>query len=365
MAGARAQADADGGGAGERAGLPSGRRGDESVPDDIAASWTGRGFHRGAGRHSRKDADVLLSCAVSFPQGVLQIPPRQVFVDTHTRLSEKSFEAVSNPGLQPDDLRIKAGLVDLSAEQFDLLQMDVDGAGLKVMNFARSLSRLKPEGQRIDPATRFEKELGAPALRTAGLMLVQRKRAELLTRRLLANKDNNTRAEQGFQGARTAPTCGRKIVVRGYRIDIWDRKTQVWRSLCERQALYDIGAGTITIGAWGRRGHRSTRRDQVIRQDQQSRSAVSPRGAALLDRLELDGSAAGPRHHAGRQGRQIVGDDAKPRFPRACTSRRSSNRHSGRCRACATDATTGFGRVRSTSPATRWRRRSRASVRKP
>ena len=194
-----------------------------------------------------KGADVLLSCAASFPQGVLQIQPRQVSAGTHTRFSATAFEAVSNPGLQPDDLRIKSGLVELSPEQFDLLQMDVDGAGLKVMNFARSLSRLKPDGQRIDPATRFEKELGAPALRTAGLMLVQRKRGDLLTRRLLANKDNNSRAEQGFQGAANRPNLWAEDVVRGYRVDIWDRKTQVWRSLCERQARYDIGEGAITI----------------------------------------------------------------------------------------------------------------------
>jgi hypothetical protein len=194
-----------------------------------------------------KGADVLLSCAATFPQGVLQIQPRQVSAETHIGFSATAFEAVSNPGLQPDDLRIKSGLVELSPEQFDLLQMDVDGAGLKVMNFARSLSRLKPDGQRIDPATRFEKELGAPALRTAGLMLVQRKRGELLTRRLLANKDNNTRAEQGFQGAANRPNLWAEDVVRGYRVDIWDRKTQVWRSLCERQARYDIGEGAITI----------------------------------------------------------------------------------------------------------------------
>ena len=165
--------------------------------------------------------------------------------DTHTRFSDATFEAVSNPGLQPDELRITGGLVDLNPGQFDLLQMDVDGAGLKVMNFARSLTRLKPDGQRIDPATRFEKELGAPALRTAGLMLVQRKRGELLTRRLLANKDNNTRAEQGFQGAANRPKLWAEDLVRGYRIDIWDRKTQVWRSLCERQATYDINEGAI------------------------------------------------------------------------------------------------------------------------
>ena len=201
-----------------------------------------------------KGADVRLSCAVSFPPGVLQIQSRQVFADAHTRFSDATFGAVSNPGLQADDLRITGGLVDLNPGQFDLLQMDVDGAGLKVMNFARSLSRLKPDGQRIDPATRFEKELGAPALRTAGLMLVQRKRGEVLTRRLLANKDNNTRAEQGFQGAANRPNLWAEDLVRGYRIDIWDGKTQVWRSLCERQALYDINEGAITIVPEGEEG---------------------------------------------------------------------------------------------------------------
>ena len=94
-----------------------------------------------------KGADVLVSAAVAFPAGALAIP-RTVDVSpvTHTRLSTSAFQPVSNPALAASDLRVVDGLVDLSAQQFDLLQTDVDGAGLKVMNFARTIARLKSEG---------------------------------------------------------------------------------------------------------------------------------------------------------------------------------------------------------------------------
>ena len=44
-----------------------------------------------------------------------------------------------------------------------VLQLDVDGAGLKLMNFARSLGAVGREA-RVDPVTRHEDEIGAPAL---------------------------------------------------------------------------------------------------------------------------------------------------------------------------------------------------------
>ena len=91
--------------------------------------------------------------------------------DAHARSRATHFDAVPDAAAE---MPSKDGLLDLDPARYRLLQFDVDGAGLKVMNFARSLGRRFDVEARVDPVTRHEDELGAPALRTAGLMLVQR-----------------------------------------------------------------------------------------------------------------------------------------------------------------------------------------------
>jgi hypothetical protein len=49
------------------------------------------------------------------------------------------------------------------------------------------------------------------------------------------------------QAGAKPPELWAEDVVRGYRIDIWDRKTGVWRSLCEREATYDLNDGAVII----------------------------------------------------------------------------------------------------------------------
>src|SRR5207302_1102562 len=112
-----------------------------------------------------------LSVKVVFPAGALKITrTADAGPATRTRLSAAHFDAVSDPAA---DTLIKDGLLELSPARFRVLQLDVDGAGLKAMNFARSLHRRFDADARVDPVTRQEDEIGASALRTAGLMLVQ------------------------------------------------------------------------------------------------------------------------------------------------------------------------------------------------
>ena len=251
-----------------------------------------------------KGADLLLSAAVTFPAGALAVArTKDVSPLTHTRFSAKAFQPVAHPALQPSDLRVVDGLVDLNPQRFELLQADVDGSGLKLMNFARTLARLKPDDQRIDPVTRFEKDLGAPALRTAGLMLVHRERSATLKNRFSTNAAKNTAAEKVFQGQAGAkpPELWAEDLVRGYRIDIWDKLTGVWRSLCERDATYDLndGAvivtpaqpeeGTVRLGATKSRIRRPIRRSSTCTR----RSSRGPDGAWR------------PRRPAGRSCRTI------------------------------------------------------------
>jgi hypothetical protein len=187
--------------------------------------------------------DALLSVAIKFsPPNTLKISAtNDASPGTHTVLSPTKFQAVSKPNPQADDLRIVDGLVDLSPNQYDLLQADVDGAGLKLMNFARSLGRLFADSERIDSVTRFEKELGVPSLRNAGLMLVHHNRESMLKNKFALNKALNTAAGNVFNNSNVqAPSLWAEDVVRGFRIDVWDSVTSKWHSLCQRTATYHL-----------------------------------------------------------------------------------------------------------------------------
>jgi hypothetical protein len=162
---------------------------------------------------------------------------------THAALSPSAFETVSNP-LPGTELRVPGRLLDLNLNQF-ALPVDVDGAGLKVMNFARLLGRLARADERVDSVTRIERKVGAPALRTAGLMLVHRKRAAMLADKFEANALKNASAQavsEDVPGA-APPALFAQDVLRGFRFDIWDATTGVWRSLCRREAVYTLGDG--------------------------------------------------------------------------------------------------------------------------
>lgn len=191
--------------------------------------------------------DAALSAKVVFPAGTLVVATtRDAGPETRTLLDGKKFEAVSDPGAP---FHIDDGLLVLDPAEFSILQFDIDGAGLKVMNFLRSLGRRDGVESRVDPVTRHEDRLGAPALRTGGLMLVHRQRADLLADRFDRNKTLNGNAESQFQGAASTVSLHAEDLVRGYRIDIWDSMTGKWRSLCRRTARYELGDGAVIVNA--------------------------------------------------------------------------------------------------------------------
>src|SRR5262245_6887991 len=71
----------------------------------------------------------LLSARVAFAPGVLTIPKSpDASPRTRVRLTADAFDALSNPALAPDELRVRGRLLDLDPKQFDLLNVDVDGA---------------------------------------------------------------------------------------------------------------------------------------------------------------------------------------------------------------------------------------------
>jgi hypothetical protein len=188
-----------------------------------------------------------LSVKAVFPAGALQVARTpDGGPTTRTRLSATHFDAVPDPASQTP---LSNGLLDLKPARFRLLQLDVDGAGLKAMNFARSLGRRFDVETRVDPVTRQEDEVGASSLRTGGLMLVQRQRADILSDRFTANKARNGKLESQLAGTPSTVPLYAQDIVRGYRIDIWDAVTGRWNSLCRRTAHYELGNAPVVVDA--------------------------------------------------------------------------------------------------------------------
>jgi hypothetical protein len=209
-------------------------------------------------------ADVPLSVSVELrpderpaPSGGSPIPARAggapaASLVTRTRITRTAFAPVPRPASSPaEELRVRDGLLHLDPERFALLQADVDGAGHKLMNFARSLRAHAGTGQwrQVDPVTKLLRTAGAPALRTAGLMLVHRGRGTALGHAFDRNRelDEAVRGQPQAAGGVTPAALHAEDLVRGWRVDVWDRTTGRWRSLCERVATYDVGRGAVTL----------------------------------------------------------------------------------------------------------------------
>jgi hypothetical protein len=188
------------------------------------------------------DSLLTVTCALGTPDppGVLRA---QASPGTHAMLSASKFAPVPRPSWNAGDYLVRDGLLAINPDLYGVLQTDVDAAGLKIMNFARTLSRMAAnDDQQRDPVTKFEKEAGAPALRNAGLMLVQRRRGLMLENAFASNKTKNDSLEQALATGDNskAPPLYTEDLIRGWRIDIWDGKTQKWRSLCQRKSEHVI-----------------------------------------------------------------------------------------------------------------------------
>jgi len=153
---------------------------------------------------------------------------------------------------RPQNPEIQDGMLKLNDPQmFDLVQVDVDGAAMKVMDFARNLQRtltfkapamvmLKKAG--APPATDQAMETqeppppqrqGLPSMRSAGLSVIRNGRADRLQQSLQSAKQRNDALS-----ANQDITLYAEDLVRGYRVDVWDSQSNQWHSLCWRDGKY-------------------------------------------------------------------------------------------------------------------------------
>jgi hypothetical protein len=125
--------------------------------------------------------------------------------------------------------------------QYDVVELDVDGAAEKALDFAFNLSRIAfgPLQSSIDTPRNY----GLPSLRSAGFSVARVDRAKRLVDVFHGARDNNNDITQ------TPPLpvlLHAEDVTRGYRIDVWSSLDEQWRSLCLRDGTYAFLTNGLT-----------------------------------------------------------------------------------------------------------------------
>jgi hypothetical protein len=143
----------------------------------------------------------------------------------------KTFSAAPRPAPRPD---LVDGLLNLGSGDFDLEELDVDGAILKQANAASNL--LRGLVRRTPDAPKHE----APAaLRSSGFALTRRERALRMHGSFGRAAERNTQLEGGAEPA----TFFAEDLTRGFVADTWDSLSGRWHSLFRRIGEYRFEDG--------------------------------------------------------------------------------------------------------------------------
>jgi hypothetical protein len=175
------------------------------------------------------------------PHWTSKLPPAQSHSVTPRTHITAEFRA--RPGGGGADL--DNGLLRLNDENtFGIVQVDVDGGAIKAMNFASSVMRSLSSLLTQDTPSEFS----VPALQSAGLAVVKTGRALELVGALAKSTSDN-----GDVGADKVELFAEDIV-RGYRVDVWDERSNKWHSLCQRVGNYHFLNPDITLDKFADEG---------------------------------------------------------------------------------------------------------------
>jgi hypothetical protein len=179
-----------------------------------------------------------------IPQWTAALSPGHISPCTAYRFNQaaRRFEAAPASGSE-----LAGGLLDLSGEGYETVQVDLDGAALKLVDYAGNLYRLLSGSE----AKGTPQNAGLPALRTAGIAVISTGRAGKFRQRLDKGGTLNDQLKAAVTA--TSPTNGENILlhaddlVRGLRIDVKvakagpdDPRSGPWRSLCQRVEIFKL-----------------------------------------------------------------------------------------------------------------------------
>lgn len=116
---------------------------------------------------------------------------------------------------------------------YDLVQVDPDGLALKITNFAGNMYSQTSKWDSNLTAIDTPEEGGLPSIQSGGLALVRGGRAFRLHQHFVDTDGLNQLLDSGGDVIFYADD-----LLRGYRVDICDDESGLWRSLCERVGQY-------------------------------------------------------------------------------------------------------------------------------
>jgi hypothetical protein len=165
------------------------------------------------------DIRVIPTWTSSLGAGNVDVTPR-----TRCLLEEDLF--VANPADPSEYSRGQLRLAD--STRFNLVQIDPDGTGIKLLGFAANLkqSRIK---QSEDTPTAYT----VPALRGAGLSIARVDRGVQFAAALASGGTLNNEV-QSATSAGPHPFLSLEEITRGWYVDVWDATSGAWHSLSQR-----------------------------------------------------------------------------------------------------------------------------------
>ena len=155
-------------------------------------------------------------------------------------MNSGTFLARSQPNALP---RIARGMLVLDAQDdgFDLVEVDVDGAAIKLVNMINNMSGAASANLL---AVDSPNQLGLPSMRSAGFSLNLDGRDIVTYTHFDDTKSNNDDLEAGHD---YDILLHAEDLLRGYRVDIWDSMTQAWHSLCLREGDYSVEGTALLL----------------------------------------------------------------------------------------------------------------------
>lgn len=145
-------------------------------------------------------------------------------------LPSTKFDDAFLPGGRATDPIVANGMLRGEDPRFSLVDLDVDGAALKLANYVRTTSDVSRNGNADTPQVH-----PAPSIRSAGLSLCWDGRAIDLASHYQQTLTNLNAAAEA-----TPPqplTLAAEDIVRGWRLDVWDKAKKKWFQLCARTAV--------------------------------------------------------------------------------------------------------------------------------
>jgi hypothetical protein len=137
---------------------------------------------------------------------------------------------------------VSTGMLLLSGtDQYEVVEVDLDGAAEKALDFAFNVSRIAFQETKSTIDT--PQQYGLPSLRSAGFSCARTGRASRLVSTFHGAQQNNN--------AITANPTNPNVVLhadevtRGYRVDVWSSLTGTWHSLCQREGTYKFLNGPL------------------------------------------------------------------------------------------------------------------------